>query len=79
MSDFNVIVKKEVDNAIKRMLQHLEEISGVSSVLRDNPYANWTVDEWLKIGDIHEDRINEFPNAKKAAELKKTKLYKALK
>lgn len=37
-----------------------------------------TIDQWLK-EDITEEDMEQYPNAKKAAELKKTKLYKALK
>lgn len=37
-----------------------------------------TVDAWLKL-DITDTYCRLYPNAKKAAELKKTKLYKALK
>lgn len=81
MSEFEKAVKIKVDNMVKDMQRRLEEISGVSSLQRGNPYRSWTVDDWLKVKDdiLHEGHIRDYPNAKKAAELKKTKLYKALK
>lgn len=79
MNEYQKAVKKKVDQMVKDLTRRMELAAGINFVERGNPYANWGVDEWLNVGEIHEDRIKEFPNARKAAELKKTKLYRALK
>jgi hypothetical protein len=43
-------------------------------------YRSWDVEEWLQLREeISEELQEEFPKAKEAAQLRKSKLYKALK
>lgn len=43
-----------------------------------NAIMGFSVDDWLKIPEIEEKDQEEFPNAKIAADIKKSPLYKVL-
>lgn len=76
MNEYQKAVKTKVDKRIKDLHRQMELVAGISGTHRIN---HWDVDDWLLDPDITEQEMELYPNAKKAAELKRTKLYKALK
>lgn len=67
MSSFNKLFKEIYANKMKELL-----LDGILI------FSNYSVEDWLN-RNITEKDMENYPNAKKAAELKNTKLYKALK
>lgn len=78
MSDDHEMHVKAHEELLAEIIRNLEIFSGVSSIVRGNPPKLMTVNEWLSRKNISSNDILFYPNAKTAAEIKASPLYKAL-
>lgn len=77
MSTFVKVTKTAVDAMNEKILQRLEQLSGLSSIARGDP-PPVTVADWLAQGNISASDCIAYPNARIAYEILNSPLGKAL-